>query len=85
MPNGKPGDHPINDICNHGLDVFSPKADQLIRDIDRLIPRKRMWDLFPWFDPPPLPELEAALQAKLDDLRRKSAPHELESPNHDSQ
>lgn len=33
MPNGKPGDHPLTDILVHGLDVFGPRADALIREI----------------------------------------------------
>src|SRR5205823_4133330 len=36
MPNGKPGDHPITDIVIHGLAVYSPKADALIREIVQL-------------------------------------------------
>ena len=52
--NGKPGDHPINDICDHQLSVFSPKADALIREIHKYLPRYRMWDLFDWFNPPKL-------------------------------
>jgi hypothetical protein len=47
--NGKPGDHPINDICDYQLSVFSPKADALIREIHKYLPRYRMWDLFDWF------------------------------------
>jgi hypothetical protein len=69
MPNGKPGDHPINDICDHRLSAFSPKADALIREIHAYLPRYRMWELFDWFNPPPLPEFERQLEAKRDELR----------------
>ena len=67
--NGKPGDHPINDICDHKLEVFSPKADALIREIDQYLPRYRMWDLFNWWNPPPLAEFEHQLEMKRDELR----------------
>jgi hypothetical protein len=36
MPNGKAGDHPLTDILNYGLPVFSHKADALIVEISRL-------------------------------------------------
>ncbi len=36
MPNGKPGDHPFTDIVTHGLAVYSPTVDGLIREIDQL-------------------------------------------------
>jgi len=69
MANGKHGDHPINDICDHGLAVFSPSVDGLIRDIHEYLPQYRMWDLFDWFNPPPMPEFERMLTAKLVELR----------------
>ena len=67
--NGKHGDHPINDICDHKLPVFSPRADELVREIHQFLPRHRMWDLFDWFSPPPLAEFELLLEAKRDELR----------------
>jgi hypothetical protein len=78
--NGKPGDHPINDICDHKLPVFSPKADELVREIDQLLPRYRMWDLFDWYSLPPLAELERQLEAKRDELRREAREGGLETP-----
>lgn len=35
MPNGKPGDHPVTDICVHGIRQFSRKVDALIREVVR--------------------------------------------------
>jgi hypothetical protein len=67
--NGKRGDHPINDICDYKTPVFSPKADDLIREIHQYLSRDRMWDLFDWFSPPPLPLFERLLEAKRDELR----------------
>ena len=68
--NGKPSDHPINDICDHKLPVFSQRADSLVREIHQYLPRHRMWDLFDWFRPPPLAEFEQQLEAKRDELRK---------------
>ena len=36
MPGGKPGDHPRTDIVIHGLPVFGPIVDDLIRRADEL-------------------------------------------------
>lgn len=33
MPNGKPGDHPYTDVFVHGLTVFGPPIDDLIRQL----------------------------------------------------
>ena len=65
MPNGKPGDHPINDILDHRLPVFSSTIDDLVRRIADYLPRERLCELFNWFSPPPKPEFEAELRAKL--------------------
>ena len=70
--NGKSGDHPINDICDYNLPRFSAKADALIRDIHQYLPRERVWDLFDWFNPPPLAEFERNLELKLNELRREA-------------
>jgi hypothetical protein len=69
VANGKPGDHPINDICDHDIPVFSLAIDALIRDIHAFLPRYRMWDLFDWNNPPPSPEFETQLKVKLKELR----------------
>jgi hypothetical protein len=36
MPNGRPGDHPLTDIFFHGIQVYGPEADDLIRKIGQL-------------------------------------------------
>jgi hypothetical protein len=36
MPNGKIGDHPCTDIVVHGREVYSPKADALVREVAAL-------------------------------------------------
>ncbi|MEQ1857606.1 MAG: hypothetical protein ABL963_14195 [Longimicrobiales bacterium] len=72
MANGGRGDHPISDILDHGLAVFSPTADELVRRIARLVPRYRMWDLIDWFAVPPIPELEGLLARRLAELEEEA-------------
>ena len=36
MPNGKIGDHPYTDVVMHGREVYSAKADALIRELATL-------------------------------------------------
>ena len=62
MPNGKPGDHLVNDILDHSLPVFAEGVDGLVCQLAKYYPRYRLWDLFPWFSPPPLVEFEAELR-----------------------
>jgi hypothetical protein len=62
------GDHPVSVICDYELPVFSTKANALVCDIDRYLPRDRIWNLFDWFQPPPLSEFEHQLEAKRDQL-----------------
>jgi hypothetical protein len=72
VPNGKPGDHPLADILVHGLDVFCPRVDTLIREIvslggrfvlDRNLDLRRADPRFPPPDglSPDLPTLERRL------------------------
>jgi hypothetical protein len=72
MANGKPGDHPVNDILDHDAAVFSAEADTLVREIAKLMPRYRLWDLVDWFAPPPLDEFTAHLRKIRDDLREQA-------------
>ena len=37
MPNGAPGDSPYTDIVVHKRAVFSAKADDLVREIDKIL------------------------------------------------
>lgn len=72
MPNGVRGDHPVTDICVHGLSVFSPTADSLVRDIRGLASIEEMFALVDWFHPSPMPELERELTEILDRLRARA-------------
>ncbi len=72
MPNGKPGDHPINDIVDHGLKVFTPEIDALILEISKLVPRERMWQMFDWFSPPPGDEFRNKLFEVVKQLRKEA-------------
>jgi hypothetical protein len=76
MPNGKAGDHPLTDILNHELPVFSPKADALIVEISRLgdtqvmaALERRLASLYPIPTGADLVAFEAELKALRDRLR----------------
>jgi hypothetical protein len=72
MANGKPGDHPVNDILDHGIAVFSEEADALVRDIAKLLPRYRLMDLVDWFSPPAIGEFADQLRRIRDDLTQQA-------------
>ncbi len=42
MPNGRPGDSRHHDIVHHGLEVYGPSCDALIREITARLPRHRL-------------------------------------------
>jgi hypothetical protein len=46
MPNGSLGDHPLNDILDYQVPVFTPVIDDLIRRLARLASRDRLHDMF---------------------------------------
>ena len=69
MTMGGHGDHPITDILYYNLSVFSPRIDGLIKDIAKYLPEYRINSILNWFSPPPLEELEAILNKKLEELK----------------
>jgi hypothetical protein len=78
MPNGKPGDHPLTDILVHKIEVFSPRADALIREIVELggkaeldgdINLSALDPRFPSTEPVDLSRLEAQLESLRDRIR----------------
>jgi hypothetical protein len=73
MPN-EPGDHPLTDLMIHGISVYSPEADALIRDIARYLPGSRLNELFDWFGPPPLGQFTEASEPSETTCLRKHAP-----------
>src|SRR2546422_378077 len=44
MPNGRPGDHPLTDICVHKIEVYGRDADELIRKIGDLCTGRELDD-----------------------------------------
>jgi hypothetical protein len=66
--NGKLGDHPLNDILDHGAPRFSPDIDELVRQLATLVPRYRLSEMCDWLNPPPLSDLRAQLQTEVDRL-----------------
>jgi hypothetical protein len=80
MANGKPGDHPLTDILIHGMEVFGPAADALIREICQLggeaelESRFNLLNLDPRFPrpgrpPPDMASFESRLRRFRDELR----------------
>jgi hypothetical protein len=43
--NGKPGDHPLQDILDHRLSVFAEPIDGLIRAIAEYMSRDRLYEM----------------------------------------
>ena len=72
MANGKPGDHPITDILLHNIIVFSPAIDNLIREISKLVPEYKLYEMFNWFSPPALREFEKELKKILAKLKNEA-------------
>ena len=44
---GKRGDHPLTDILVYGMEIYSPEANELIREISELSSRR---ELYEWWD-----------------------------------
>ena len=38
MPNGKPGDHPLNDLFHHSAHPFPPDIEELVRQLAGIDP-----------------------------------------------
>lgn len=45
--NGKPGDHPVRDVCDYGLEIYGAEADGLIRKIAGL---SNYEELYEWWE-----------------------------------
>ncbi len=71
--NGKPHDDPALDIIRYGLPVFSPEADGLVRDLGKLMDFRRLQDLLRSLVKLPVAEVEAALRAKVTELKNDGA------------
>ncbi len=76
MPNGKPGDHPYTDVVLHGRDVYSKRADELVREIASLVgdrERRALADMlflqYNEFEKPDVERLERVLIEMRDKAR----------------
>ena len=47
--NGRPGDDPATNIVHNGLSVYSPEADQLVRELAKLPEFRRLQELLGQF------------------------------------
>lgn len=72
MGNGRPHDHPISDILNHGIPTFSDAADELIRQIAAIVTPQRIDEFVNWQNPPPISEFEEELATTLQTLRENT-------------
>lgn len=79
MANGKPGDHPLSDILDHGGSALGPEIDRRVRELAELpgfaAVRDRvarlLWDYWPaWQDVAPGP---GAVLAELEAIRLELA------------
>ncbi|MDF0716795.1 hypothetical protein PY092_11585 [Muricauda sp. 334s03] len=50
MPAGGPLDHPLSDILTHGLNVYTPECDRMIRELNKIVSRKELFEMFDWLD-----------------------------------
>ena len=81
MPNGAPGDHPLNDILVHGSTVFSPEADEMVRQLACVYSHEEMHELLVWFHLPTGEALEARLRALLEARRAEARRRGWEDPD----
>jgi hypothetical protein len=68
MPNGKPGDHPLNDMFHHGAHPFPADIEEMVRrlaHIDPMLLRQIEPDVFEWESGRGLDEGRAKLQELL--------------------
>jgi hypothetical protein len=79
MPNGKVGDHPYTDIVIHGREVYSAKADALIREVAALADDRTRRELadrliseFNEYRNPDVGRLERVLTEMHDRLKREA-------------
>ena len=79
MPNGKQGDHPLTDILHHDLEVYSAKADGLVREIVKLADEKgyrelgdRLYRDFNPYMNPDVSSLELELVELRDRLKKEA-------------
>ena len=68
----EPSNDPIINILIYKLPVFSPKIDNLIRELDKYMPQDQLARLINWFFPPPLNEMEIILNKKLEELKKEA-------------
>jgi hypothetical protein len=74
MPNGKPGDHPLNDMFSHGAHPFPSDVEAMVRrlaGIDPLLLDQVEQDVFDWASGRRLDEW----RAKLRELTEKARPN----------
>ncbi len=69
MANGRPGDDPVMDIIVHGIGVFSPEIDEMIRQLNKLMDWRRLQEFIELVRRQPPDELRKSISDKLQSLR----------------
>lgn len=77
MAAGGPRDHPLTDIVNYNLEVYSEKCDRLIREMTKFLSLDRLYEMFDWKDnfsitDKQLNEFELILERKLFELKEQA-------------
>lgn len=67
MTSGGPQDHPITDILNYGIRVYSAKADALVAELARLMSTDRLYELTDWWAPGPIDDFTDRLRILRDE------------------
>lgn len=46
MTAGGPGDHPLTDVINFNLEIYGAPADELLRELDKLLSRRELHEFW---------------------------------------
>jgi hypothetical protein len=66
--NGRPGDDPATDILHHGLSVYSPEIDDLVRQLGRLMDFRLLQEFLHSLSGLPLGEVDRRVKGQVSRL-----------------
>ena len=67
--NGKPGDDPATDILHHGLQVYTPEIDELVRQLAKLMEFRRLQEFLNSVSRLPVAEIGRQVEDRVAQLR----------------
>lgn len=70
--NGKPGDDPATDILHHGLPVYSPEIDALVRRLGKLMEFRRLQDFLDTLSGLPITDLGLKVKDQVSQLESEA-------------